>query len=248
MPDQPVYCVGYVGGSCGSFLTSLIATYLYTTTCSNVESSGRAHENLDPVLYNWRGGWIDGWTVGRSQFPPYQRVEPEVAGVPILLYEHDTPDFDLLFSRFPLAHYFVITCTREDQAQIMLNMYYKLICEECDKGNDFEWQTQKTRNLHWDRYAGPRDVSVEDWRVWCLNSLEWARLPEFYGEDFTVEAAYADRVHRIPMRKILKDSEWTLNIISEILGRETSEQSRDFILRYQQAQLDLVSSRAPWIT
>ena len=260
-PDTEAYSLHWIGGSSGAFVGSLMTYYIWPDRENfQLSSNNNSHDGLDGDQLNWdassyQGGGIPGGH--HDWMPPKHRyLRPADPSKLILMHDHVPADWSTLWQRWPQARAVVVSYRSSDTVEMAFNMYWKFFAqyhEDNDQGNAFMVWAKQERPEIFAAYDRPSDISVEDLRRYLWDGPADSEVIHdntggtFWGIEGNEPEDRRHLVFRVPYWRITRDPEWVLAHMSEFLGRPTTDQAREFYLRYIENQNRLIAEKAPWL-
>lgn len=129
-PDTETYLVSYCWGSCGSFISSLIYDFLFEyEPIIPFSEAGNSHNRAVSCSKNWSVRPTA--TLSKRLFLQgkgiYNFVSPLNPNKPLIMLDHNFPNFDELFSIYPKCKVIVISITPSDIPRVKGNLFYKVL-------------------------------------------------------------------------------------------------------------------------
>lgn len=269
-PDTECYSVHWLGGTGGAFLRSLVQLYIYNSSgkyfISKLSEYNNSHDSVlngqDCFGFNWdpkclaaipHQGHI-AWLPPRHKY-----IRPMNQKLPVIIQDHTEADYNTFWNRWPKGKILFPTARIQDQYEIAFNMYWKAFVQYYgpdDPNNiDIFKKLKESKPEIFEKYNHPADISVNDLIYHLFGSKEAfenyepiiSGFAEFYSDVGTVPEDKKDKVLRIPYYHLTRNPDYTMNLLSKFLGRETNDNVREFYYTYVENQNKLIQKHGPWL-
>jgi hypothetical protein len=250
-PDTEVFYVNWIGGTSGAFICSLLGDLVYGPAVHDPSENGNSHSGLDRLGFNQVNVFPDDFVhpPGRTPFI-HKYACPKDSNIPLIIFEHEPPDWDTLFKKFPKCKHVIVTYSVEDTPRVRGNMFFKTTAEWFDPTDlDSNWnklwyEMKQEFSTELTDIDHPRDLphSVGE------KALGIPYIPEFpFLDGSTYPAEYADQIIPIKLYDIIHNRQVVLDQLAEITGRPVTPEIEQAYIKYQDAQSELVRTKMPWV-
>jgi hypothetical protein len=127
--DTDAYLITYGWGTSGSFISSLIYDFLFDPEdFIPFSEEGNSHERLVNCYNNWDAPQEYARHPNRRSMGfVYDHVSPIKSDIPLIMLDHNFPNFNDLFSIYPKCKVIAISFTPKDVPRIKGNTFYKIL-------------------------------------------------------------------------------------------------------------------------
>ena len=240
-PETPAYLINWLGGSSGAFISLLLYNLIHKPEVS-IETSvnGNAHVNQQAITKNY--------LISDNGTYSYERINPDDEYSPLILVEHDIPDLDFYFSKFPNGNVVIIQVDRKMIPRLRGNLYFKNICEvDYTQSSDIGWDKIRQDNVMLSEYTNPNDVPLELVKDYITTGALMHDIPHFYSSQYSPPVQYKDNIYTIRFYDIIHNPNKVLHTLSIMTKKPISNFVVQEYYKYLQKQDELVRHKMPWL-
>jgi len=256
-PNTETYVVAFEAGASGNFIKTLLYQFIYGQLPYTNSQYGKSHNG-----YNRLKNYDDTLrlSVQKSSDRPYDhsqpaktvdRIEPFNYIInnpkdplqPFITVEHLQPDFERLFTKFPLAKVLIITVPEDLGPRVGGNIFYKTIIDdyETNKWYKERWVRYKEENIELANFSHPKEVPIN------LIELVTKRYKPLIPQ-VIVPKEYTQNVFIITLKELLYDKDKVLNILKSMTNKPITAHHKKYYDLYLEKQQELVKNYMPWVT
>lgn len=236
--DNETYAINFKPGCCGNFISAIIWSIVEHTYTTPLEfPQGNAH-------YRPMGKLISEYMLRPDpDIPMVDRIEVRDKNTCLFL-DHDPPDWDLLFAKFPNAKNIVVTSSTDMYPRIQANFYFK---------NVIGSTTDDEIKQYWENFPNVtekflsydlRNIPENELAQILLNVQHHrCRYPYPFNDKDSIPETLKDKVFPLRLYDIIHSKELVLNTLSEILRRKVPPHVHQTYDNYLAAQHKLM----PWL-
>lgn len=245
-PNTETFLINWWGGTCGAFITMLMYNILFPNEQIEIAPSdnGNAHTNQSVIRKLYR---VNKNIISNNMRHPYKIVGPLFLGKPLILFDHEEPDLDVFFDKFPLGKIIVIRFNNKMVPLMHGNFFFKTIMEYALNEDNDAWKRFYKENDILIGYNSPKDIPSEIIKQLINQMTESYNIKHYYSEQYTPPEQYKDRIYFIDFYDIIFNKSKVLTQLSDITNRPITDFVNDQYDIYSAKQKELMDTKLAWI-
>ena len=253
-PNTETYLVTYMGGSCGTFITSLVYQFVMNEPVTGFAFSkfGNAHEisSINDYGKNWKNinASVNYADLLNKKVSRFSAVNPLISSQPLILYDHVVPNLDELFTKYPLCKNIVIEIDKRTSNRVQGNLFFKTLVENFPKSLE-RWKKIQQEHSYLNEYDDPNDLPIElSERYIKQFSSHWP-LPNtaFFTSSYNIPEQYKENIFYINVYDIIHNRDMVLETLSKITNKPILTSIIEYYNAYLAKQEELVKTHMPWL-
>lgn len=183
----------------------------------------------------------------------FEYVEPTISQSFII--NHQNPNFDLIFSRFPEAKVIIISVTENDFYEVNGNSLLKNGFELLDKKNNFTTHNKESMfienfyktNLKQDYKGQNLPIELKKKLFDEYNTITTRVLKRSFYVSPNIPNKYIKRTLVIPFYELMHNMDFTLQNVSNFINYKVTSNAILLYQKYLSGRKKLLSEHLPWI-
>lgn len=176
---------------------------------------------------------------------PYRYIDPKISTEPLILYDHERPNFKEFFNKFPIGKIIVIRFNEKMVQLLHGNLFFKNLINLDEK--DPAWKRLHRDNVFLYEYDSPRELPPDIVIRLLKQQAKDYTIEDYYSEQYTPPKEYSDRIYFIDFYDIIFNKTKVLNQLSDITGRPIDDFVNNQYDIYLEKQRELMNTKLSWI-
>lgn len=236
---RDAYVVSYPNGACGTFISSLIYSWLTNKSLPLVFSQyGDAHEN---EIYRENWNRIDSEVYTTHQI--LSIVNPKNNFLPFVLRQHWEFDRNIALEKFPNYINIRITIRQADNELLSAFKFFKILLKNYNNLNSSQWNYLSKNNG-----LDPNELTEEQLRYYLsIIEKEHYNNDPYWDQNNYNSELFLNNEFMIKFNDIIFNKDKVLNYLSNILEKPITPVIEQSYKNYINANKNLINLKCPWI-
>lgn len=247
-PTTETFLIDWLGGTCGAFITMLMYNILFPEHEVEISPTynGAAHTNQNIIANRLHkfNKLFDKTDWGHS----YKFVDPIFPSKPLILYDHEVPNLDEFFDKFPIGKIIVIRISNKMIPLLIGNFFYKTVMDfDYTSNKNSFWENMRNKDSSLKEYDNPNNLPDELLGQILKQQAKNYKIENYYSEQYIPPEEYSDRIYFIDFYDIIFNKTKVLSQLSDITNRPITDFVNDQYDIYLAKQKELIDTKLAWI-